>query len=108
MRHYRSVRRKLLIGLVLYLIVGALFGLNTSREDYMCPALMSNDGSGYYAPLPEQNIRLVELDRDCLMISKADRLKWFAVSTPGWLPLVVRSVAQGQGIPLGNIVLGGH
>jgi hypothetical protein len=99
------MRKKLLIGLALYLALGVVFGLVTDRENYMCPAL--NHGGGDYSALPDEGITLVEMEPICFPISStADRLQWVATTAPGWLALVIRNLVQGGPIQIGNIYLG--
>lgn len=100
------MRKKLLVGLALYLALGVVFGLVTDRQNYTCPGLM--DGHDWVgAEFPDDNITLVEVDRSCFpIISTTDRLRWVATTAPGWLPLVIRNLVQGGPIQLGNIYLG--
>ena len=97
------MRRRLVIGLVVYLALGVVFGLVTDRESYICPRLPD----GEYVALPDNDITLVEVNPGCFPISStADRLQWVATAAPGWLPLVVRNVVQGAPVQVGDIYLG--
>ena len=97
------MRKKLLIGLALYLALGVVFGLVTDRQNYTCPGPRDGD-----VGLEMNNIVLVEVDPICFpIISTADRLQWVAITTPAWLPLVVRNVVRGDGVPIGSITLSG-
>lgn len=99
------MRKRLLIGLALYLAVGVAFGFSTDREWYMCPSY----ADGHYAALPDDGITLVEVDRVCVPISSpTDRLQWVATTAPAWFPLVVRNVVRGDGVPIGSLVLAGQ
>ncbi len=40
------------------------------------------------------------------IVSTADRVQWVAITTPAWLPLVVRNIVRGDGVPIGNVILG--
>ena len=106
LRHASFMRKKLLIGLALYLAVGVAFGFVTDRQNYTCPGLM--DGHHWVgAEWPDDGTAPVEVDRSCFpVISTADRLQWVAATAPGWLPLVVRNLVQGGPIQIGDIYLG--
>ena len=99
------MRRKLLIGLAMYLACGFAFGLLTHRGSYMCPgqAEMRELEPAVIAP---EDIDLVDDARMCDTDAVTARLPWVAIATPGWLPLLIRNVMQGAPVQLGGIYIG--
>jgi hypothetical protein len=39
-------------------------------------------------------------------LESGEKISWIAITTPAWLPLVIRNVVRGDGIAIGNVILG--
>ncbi|HKY58026.1 MAG TPA: hypothetical protein VJL80_08325 [Aeromicrobium sp.] len=97
------MRTKLLIGLALYLAGGVLFGLVTDRRHYMC--LPATPSGWTHFGVPDGT--LVEAPFGCRPdLESGEKISWIAITTPAWLPLVIRNVVRGDGIAIGNVILG--
>jgi len=104
--HDLSMRRKIFIGLGAYLALGVVFGLVTDRHNYMCPGPRDGETLEGVA-LPDDRTLVEAPSRSCLpVINAGERVRWVAVTTPAWLPLVIRNVVRSEPIQIGGVCLG--
>lgn len=79
------MKKALLVGLLMYLALGAVFGASTMPDQmWVCLDPQSPSGEVTYGGLsepPRDNCRAT--------VTTGERLRWVAFATPVWLPLVV-------------------
>jgi hypothetical protein len=81
------VRKILAIVVGLYLACGVAFGLATDPESTMCTATPNDEGTVYLGAVND----IPQIPWYCgPTLGPVDRLRWVAVATPAWLPLVIR------------------